>query len=521
MNLLQSLAGGAMERLSATLAPKARPTDETGSGGKDFAAALALAMDAEPVDGAGEVEEGSELEAALEAALAGAPDPTAMQNSLAMLDPEFKAKLLRVIERMEAEFGHEVKVLETFRTQDRQNHLYEQGRSRPGQVVTWTRASNHTLGRAADLLIDGKWDNPAGFARLAEIAAEEGLRTLGARDPGHVELPGGGRKSSVPQFAQAEVGAAAKLVEGAAQQKWEPALEVAPQPNRQLGLARVAEVARVADVAQVAQVARIAAVADPAFQGVTVLAAQGARPAVEPSSVRTADAVQALHQAMGNHQGIASLRSEMSRSFGGEGGNGYSESESSSHDSSLFRADAPLLAGGSFRNAVNELLATTGATGAERAARILEMQDGAAAGPMSHVMLRVDNPSGGEDRIRVDLRGSSVDAQISMANAGEAERVNARLGELRTTLERHGLEAQSLDVRSSTASKTEAVELPRLGIALTESDSSRGAGSRSGSNSSDSFREAWKESNQGQRRDPSDPRQQQRARRATPEKENA
>ena len=176
---------------------------------------------------------------------------------------------------------------------------------------------------------------------------------------------------------------------------------------------------------------------------------------------------------------------------------------------------------GAFRNAVNEVLATAGTSGAERAARILELQDGAAAGPLSHVMLRVDNPSGGEDRIRVDLRGSSVDAQIHMSNAGEAERVNARLGELRTTLERHGLEAESLNVRSTATGKAEAGELSRLGIALTESESSRGAGSRSGSNHSDSSRDAWKESTQGQqRRDPSDPRQ-QRFRRPTPEKETA
>lgn len=39
-------------------------------------------------------------------------------------------------------------VTETYRSQERQNYLYAQGRTRPGQVVTWTTKSNH-LGRLA------------------------------------------------------------------------------------------------------------------------------------------------------------------------------------------------------------------------------------------------------------------------------------------------------------------------------------------------------------------------------------
>ncbi|PNB76413.1 hypothetical protein C1X30_33840 [Pseudomonas sp. FW305-BF6] len=35
-------------------------------------------------------------------------------------------------------------ITETFRSQERQNLLYEQGRSLPGKKVTWTKSSNHT-----------------------------------------------------------------------------------------------------------------------------------------------------------------------------------------------------------------------------------------------------------------------------------------------------------------------------------------------------------------------------------------
>lgn len=44
-------------------------------------------------------------------------------------------------------------ITETYRSQARQNYLYEQGRSRPGQVVTWTRKSNHTSRRAWDIAV--------------------------------------------------------------------------------------------------------------------------------------------------------------------------------------------------------------------------------------------------------------------------------------------------------------------------------------------------------------------------------
>ena len=51
-------------------------------------------------------------------------------------------------------------VVETYRSQVRQNYLYEQGRTRPGAKVTQTLSSVHTLRNAVDLIpqrrIDGK-----------------------------------------------------------------------------------------------------------------------------------------------------------------------------------------------------------------------------------------------------------------------------------------------------------------------------------------------------------------------------
>lgn len=49
--------------------------------------------------------------------------------------------------------GVDVFVTETYRPQARQNYLYEQGRTRPGQVVTWTKSSNHTGRMAWDIAV--------------------------------------------------------------------------------------------------------------------------------------------------------------------------------------------------------------------------------------------------------------------------------------------------------------------------------------------------------------------------------
>lgn len=50
--------------------------------------------------------------------------------------------------------GVKIFVTEYHRSQERQDYLYEQGRTRPGNIVTWTRQSNHTSGYAWDIACD-------------------------------------------------------------------------------------------------------------------------------------------------------------------------------------------------------------------------------------------------------------------------------------------------------------------------------------------------------------------------------
>lgn len=44
-------------------------------------------------------------------------------------------------------------ITETYRSQARQDYLYAQGRTRPGQIVTWTKKSRHTSRLAWDIAV--------------------------------------------------------------------------------------------------------------------------------------------------------------------------------------------------------------------------------------------------------------------------------------------------------------------------------------------------------------------------------
>ena len=94
--------------------------------------------------------------------------------------------------------GLNVLVTETYRSQARQNYLYEQGRTRPGNVVTWTKNSNHTGRRAFDICKNVKgheYDDNAFFKKCADIAVSLGLEAgyywKDKQDKPHIQLPKG------------------------------------------------------------------------------------------------------------------------------------------------------------------------------------------------------------------------------------------------------------------------------------------------------------------------------------------
>jgi peptidoglycan L-alanyl-D-glutamate endopeptidase CwlK len=94
--------------------------------------------------------------------------------------------LVRVVERAIAISGVDFKVIEGVRSAERQRELYAQGRTKPGQVVTWTLNSRHFInprtgfGHAVDLLpAPYDWAKPGPFDVMAsamkKAAAELGV----------------------------------------------------------------------------------------------------------------------------------------------------------------------------------------------------------------------------------------------------------------------------------------------------------------------------------------------------------
>jgi hypothetical protein len=335
-----------------------------------------------------------------------------VRNDLALLAPEFRAPLERVIERMHAEHGHTVTVVETRRDPARQDALFAQGRTEPGPVVTWTRNSRHLVGMAADVIIDGTYESPVAYQRLAQIAREEGLRTLGPRDPGHVELAAANAGSVVPARSAATHATSSQVAQVA---------QVAT-------VARVAEVAVVAEVAPVARVATVAHAAPPARSAATGSPGAATAPASESAIDEEPAAAPVVES---DNAG----RSALPDDHDGAGRRGEQLGAPAAPATSSMSTAALRDAGG-----------VTGADVAERIARVLQLQNDAALRPLSQMVLRLDAEEGSE-MIRVGVRGTAVDAMLALRDGGTATRAQAQLGELHRALTRHGLTTDSLHVQ--------------------------------------------------------------------------
>lgn len=123
-------------------------------------------------------------------------------------DPGLVSAFLAVRSKYENAYpGRQIIITCTQRTPEEQAVLYAQGRTAPGQIVTWTMQSKHTavpLSRAIDvvILVGGKitWDLRE-YVPFGKLAQAEGLRWGGDWDGDgdladekkvdlpHVELP--------------------------------------------------------------------------------------------------------------------------------------------------------------------------------------------------------------------------------------------------------------------------------------------------------------------------------------------
>jgi len=78
--------------------------------------------------------------------------------------------LVKVVKKVAETYP--ILVIEGLRSQERQEDLYSQGRTKPGPIVTWTKTSKHTEGKAVDVVIlkDGKidWNDQSSFVELGK-----------------------------------------------------------------------------------------------------------------------------------------------------------------------------------------------------------------------------------------------------------------------------------------------------------------------------------------------------------------
>lgn len=87
--------------------------------------------------------------------------------------------------------GIDIFITETYRSQARQNYLYEQGRSRPGQKVTWTKSSNHTGRMAWDIAVNPPKDlyDIATLKKAGAVAKTLGIEWGGNWDAKNLDMP--------------------------------------------------------------------------------------------------------------------------------------------------------------------------------------------------------------------------------------------------------------------------------------------------------------------------------------------
>ena len=97
-------------------------------------------------------------------------DKTKVISDINELDSETKKGCLLFIEECKKR-NLDIRIFETYRPQERQDYLYEQGRTRSGVQVTWTKSSYHTTRRAFDVIHRTLlWNAPESFWKdIAEV----------------------------------------------------------------------------------------------------------------------------------------------------------------------------------------------------------------------------------------------------------------------------------------------------------------------------------------------------------------
>lgn len=120
------------------------------------------------------------------------------------LAPFFAKKLSAALAECQAE-GYPVELFEGMRSAERQQWLWESGRTRDGKIVTYAKAgeSAHNIGIAADCVfkINGTWSWEGQYDKVEQIMLKHGLKSL-KFERCHFEWPKGMSTWRAYQIAQ-------------------------------------------------------------------------------------------------------------------------------------------------------------------------------------------------------------------------------------------------------------------------------------------------------------------------------
>ena len=111
-----------------------------------------------------------------------------INNSIDSLNPTFRTKFDPWWAEVTAKYPNAV-IFEARRSQERQNRLYAQGRTRPWKIVTRTLASNHKDWNAVDVVFRNNWklERAWPYNDLIAIAKGYWIRNLAPKELCHFE----------------------------------------------------------------------------------------------------------------------------------------------------------------------------------------------------------------------------------------------------------------------------------------------------------------------------------------------
>lgn len=119
---------------------------------------------------------------------------TAVSRDLKLLFPLFAEKVGAAVAHARLD-GHPIEIFEAWRSPQRQDWLYAQGRTQPGSIVTQSHAwqSWHQYGLAVDVAynVAGQWSWDWDFKVLVPYFQALGLEWLGPHDAGHFQMTRG------------------------------------------------------------------------------------------------------------------------------------------------------------------------------------------------------------------------------------------------------------------------------------------------------------------------------------------